>query len=60
MADDIVNRLREIGCPEGEIEPCGYCLSCSAANEIEWWRERCRNAEKCLDHIYGKKKWWSR
>ena len=58
MSDDIVARLRVIGCPEGEIESCGYCLSCIAANEIEFWRERCVNAEKCLDHIYGKKKWW--
>ena len=45
MSDDIVTRLREQGCPEGEVEPCGYCLSCKAADEIELLRNRVNELE---------------
>lgn len=35
LSDDIVERLRTVGCPKGEIQSCGYCLSCIAADEIK-------------------------
>lgn len=35
MADDIVTRLRVIHCAADDLTPCGTCLPCQAADEIE-------------------------
>ena len=35
MTDDIVTRLRFIHCAADNSTPCGTCLICQAADEIE-------------------------
>jgi hypothetical protein len=35
VADDIVTRLRIIHCAADDLTPCGTCLICEAADEIE-------------------------
>lgn len=35
MADDIVTRLRILHCFADDLTPCGTCLICQAADEIE-------------------------
>ena len=35
MTDDIVTRLRIIHCAADDLTPCGTCLTCQAADEIE-------------------------
>ncbi len=57
MTDDIVTRLRELSCSEGEIEPCGICLPCSASDEIE--RLRKENAELLaeLQEVHEEHRW---
>lgn len=35
MTDDIVTRLRIIHCAADDLTPCGTCLICQAADEIE-------------------------
>ena len=39
MADDIVTRLRIIHCAADDLIPCGTCLTCQAADEIERLRK---------------------
>ncbi len=39
MADDIVERLRVIHCAADDLTPCGTCLTCRAADEIERLRQ---------------------
>ena len=57
MADDIVTRLRG--------QRTNGVLCDQAADGIErlrterdHWRERCENAEECLQFINRRKKWW--
>jgi uncharacterized membrane protein YcgQ (UPF0703/DUF1980 family) len=38
VADDIVTRLRIIHCAADDLTPCGTCLICEAAAEIQWLR----------------------
>jgi len=40
VADDIVPRLRIIHCAGDNLTPCGTCLPCQAADEIERLREQ--------------------
>lgn len=35
VTDDIVTRLRIIHCAADDLTPCGTCLICQAADEIE-------------------------
>jgi hypothetical protein len=35
LTDDIVTRLRIIHCAADDLTPCGTCLTCQAADEIE-------------------------
>ena len=35
MTDDIVTRLRILHCFADDLTPCGTCLICQAADEIE-------------------------
>lgn len=35
MTDDIVTRLRVLYCAADDLTPCGTCLTCLAADEIE-------------------------
>jgi 3-hydroxyisobutyrate dehydrogenase-like beta-hydroxyacid dehydrogenase len=39
VTDDIVTRLRIIHCAADDLTPCGTCLICQAADEIERMRE---------------------
>jgi len=38
VTDDIVTRLRIIHCAADDLTPCGTCLICEAAAEIQWLR----------------------
>lgn len=38
MNEDIVERLRVIHCAADDLTPCGTCLTCLAADEIERMR----------------------
>lgn len=49
MADDIVTRLRVIHCAADDLTPCGTCLTCQAADEIE----RLRAAGDALAEAYA-------
>ena len=44
MADDIVERLRVLYCAADEMTPCGTCLTCKAADEIERLRAELEQA----------------
>ena len=52
MADDIVTRLRIIHCAADNLTPCGTCLPCQAADEIE----RLRVAG---DALAQRLRWWT-
>jgi len=70
MSEYIVTRLRIENYPLLQFgNHQDWCTALGimdeAADEIErlmaerdHWRERCENAEKCLQFIYRKKKWW--
>jgi hypothetical protein len=45
--DDIVTRLRILYCAADDLTPCGTCLTCQAADEIERLRSEL-NAERAL------------
>jgi len=47
VTDDIVTRLRVIHCAADDLTPCGECLPCRAADEIE----RLRAEVERLTHI---------
>ena len=49
MADDIVTRLRIIHCAADDLTPCGTCLTCQAADEIEQLRRLCSHMATLLD-----------
>ena len=54
MADDIVTRLRVIHCAADDLTPCGTCLPCQAADEIERLRAevgRLRNSVDTLTNM---------
>ena len=48
MADDIVTRLRIIHCAADDLTPCGTCLTCQAADEIERLRAAGDALAECL------------
>ena len=48
MADDIVTRLRIIHCAGDDLTPCGTCLICQAADEIERLRAAGDELAECL------------
>jgi hypothetical protein len=52
VADDIVTRLRVIHCAADDLTPCGTCLICQAADEIE----RLRDAG---DALAERLRWWT-
>lgn len=47
MADDIVTRLRVIHCAADDLTPCGTCLPCQAAAEIERLRVEANRWKGC-------------
>jgi hypothetical protein len=47
LPDDIVTRLRIIHCAADDLTPCGTCLTCQAADEIERLRNE-RDTERAL------------
>jgi len=49
VADDIVTRLRIIHCAADDLTPCGTCLICEAADEIEQLRRLCSHMATLLD-----------
>jgi hypothetical protein len=49
VADDIVTRLRIIHCAADDLTPCGTCLICQAADEIE--RLRAQLEQSRQDHL---------
>jgi hypothetical protein len=49
VADDIVTRLRIIHCAADDLTPCGTCLICEAADEIE--RLRAQLEQSRQDHL---------
>jgi hypothetical protein len=48
-ADDIVTRLRIIHCAADDLTPCGTCLTCQAADEIERLRKELEQSRQ--DHL---------
>jgi hypothetical protein len=48
VADDIVTRLRIIHCAADDLIPCGTCLICQAADEIERLRAAGDALAECL------------
>lgn len=46
VADDIVTRLRNIHCAADDLTPCGTCLICQAADEIERLRAELEEARR--------------
>ena len=51
MADDIVTRLRIIHCFADDLTPCGTCLICQAADEIERLRYSVQRLSVAMDDI---------
>jgi hypothetical protein len=49
VTDDIVTRLRIIHCAADDLIPCGTCLPCQAADEIE--RLRAQLEQSRQDHL---------
>lgn len=49
MADDIVKRLRIIHCAADDLTPCGTCLTCQAADEIERLRAELSTVHDAID-----------
>jgi hypothetical protein len=49
VTDDIVTRLRIIHCAADDLTPCGTCLTCQAADEIE--RLRAELEQSRQDHL---------
>ena len=39
MSDDLTTRLRVLYCALDDLTPCGTCLTCQAADEIERLRK---------------------
>jgi len=61
LPDDIATRLRILYCAADDLTPCGTCLTCQVADEIE--RLRCdllmknRRIEELAAEIDGYKEW---
>jgi hypothetical protein len=51
VADDIVTRLRIIHCAADDLTPCGTCLICQAADEIERLRAGLQDAWSAADML---------